>query len=192
MPIITPIGRKAWRLRLLIWSIYTVLTVGSITMIYPFSMMLSLSTASNADFKENRLIPRYWYSDDALYRKFAATKYIEMDRFNARHRSRYADYSYGGQYESLSASAANWPRILAIPFDLSDPRIKARIDDYSQFKRGFIQDHWNFTECLYLTDRSKSTINPLLDRYTAFLLKKYGSLDEIGRASCRERVSNFV
>ena len=182
MPIITPIGRKAWSIRLIVWSIYTVLSVGAITMIYPFLMMLSLSVSSYADFKENRLVPRYFYSEDALFRKFANVKYIELDQFNMRRRSRYPEFGYGGEFEVMSSSIANWPRIVAVPFDLSDPRIKARIEDYNQFKRGFLKDHWLFTECLYLTNRSQSTINPLLDRCVAFLLKKYGSLEGVNRA----------
>ena len=182
MPIITQIGRKAWRLRLLVWSIYAVLSIGAVTMVYPFLMMLSLSLSSAADFKENRLVPRYFYDEDALFRKFANVKYIELDQFNMRHRSKYPDFTYGGAFEVMSSSTANWPRIVAVPFDLSDPRIKARIDDYSQWKRDFLKDHWLLTECLYLTNRSQMTINPLLDRYTAFLLKKYGSLNGINKA----------
>jgi len=182
MPIITQIGRKAWRLRLLIWSIYAVLTVGSITMVYPFFMMLSLSVTSYADFKENRLVPRYFYSEDALFRKYANVKYLLLDQFNMRHRSKYAEFGYGGDFEVMSAATANWPRIVAVPFDFSDPRIKARIDDYIAFKREFLKDHWLFTECYFSTNRAQSTINPLLDRYVAFLLAKYGSLEGINKA----------
>ena len=33
MPIISDVGRKAWRVRLLIWSIYAVLGAGAVTMV---------------------------------------------------------------------------------------------------------------------------------------------------------------
>ncbi len=183
MPIITRIGRKAWKIRLLIWSIYTILTIGSVTMIYPFTMMISLSLSSRADFKENRLVPRWFASEDALFRKFASTKYDDdVDIFNRRHKSRYADFGYGGRFKALSVAGANWPRIVAVRFDLSDPRIAARIADYDEFKLAFVKDHMICTDMLYRTTRSQCTINPLLDRYIAFLLGKYGSLGGINKA----------
>jgi len=182
MPIISRIGRKSWRLRLLIWAIYTILSVGSVTMVYPFLMMLSLSFSSKADFKENRLVPRWFYSRDALYRKYAATKYNEIDIYNRRFKTHYGDFGYGGEFKALSFAAVNWPRIVAVPFDLSNPKVKKRIEDYARFKRGFIETHPVATECLHITTRSQSTVNLLLDRYVQYLLDKYGSLDGINKA----------
>ena len=126
MPILAQIGRKSWGMRLVVWSIYTILSFGAVTMIYPFLMMISLSLTSDADAKENQLVPRYFYSEDALYRKFVEIKYNEVDIFNRRHRSAYGEFGYGGDFRSLSRTAVNFPYIVAVPFDLSDPRIKAR------------------------------------------------------------------
>jgi len=186
MPIITPIGRKAWSIRLVIWSVYTVLSIGAVSMVYPFLMMLSLSICSDADYKENQIIPRYLYSDDALYRKFVNTKYIELEQFNRRHRSAYADFGYGGEFKALSSTAINYPRIVTIPYDPSEARIKARIDDYNDWKRGWLEGREVFTECLFNTTRISATINPLLDRYVDFLLAKYKTLDGINTAYYEE------
>lgn len=182
MAIISQIGRKSWRLRLLIWSIYTILTVGSVTMIYPFLMMVSLSISSKADYKENRLIPRWIHSEDALYRKFAATKYNEMDIFNRRFNTHYGDFGYGGEFKALSLAAVSWPRIVSVEYDLSDPKIRARIEDYQDFKRAFVRENPISTECLHITTRSQSTINLLLDQYVDYLLEKHGSLEGINTA----------
>jgi multiple sugar transport system permease protein len=182
MPIITPIGRKAWNIRFIIWGIYTVLSIGAVSMVYPFLMMLSLAMSSRADFKENQLVPRYFYSEDALFRKFAATKYKMLETFNEKHKSKYPDFGHGGQYKVLSAAAVNWPRIVAVPFDLADPRIKARVDDYREWKAAFIPGHWVVTTVLYDTDRYESTLNPLLDEFVDFLVAKYGSLEGINEA----------
>ena len=186
MPIITEIGRKAWNIRLLIWSVYAVLSIGSVTMVYPFLMMMSLSVSSDADYKENQLVPRYFYSEDAQFRKFVNIKYLELEIFNKRHHSSYADFGYGGEFKSISSTAVDFPHIVAIPFDLADPRIKARVDDYDDWKRSWIKDHWVFTDCLFSTDRRKATINPLLDRYVEFLLGKYKTLDGINDAYYEE------
>ena len=69
MPIVSKIGRKAWPVRLLVGLIYVLLTAGSLTMIYPFLLMVAGSTKSGVDTPENRVIPSFLTDDAALYRK---------------------------------------------------------------------------------------------------------------------------
>ncbi len=69
MPIISTIGRRSLRVRLLIWGIYAALVVGSITMLYPFMLMIAGSTKSAVDAPESRVIPPFLVSEEALYRK---------------------------------------------------------------------------------------------------------------------------
>ena len=69
MPIISRIGRKSLKVRLLVGTIYVLLIVGALTMIYPFMIMLAGSTKSPVDIKDFVPIPRFWYNDVALYRK---------------------------------------------------------------------------------------------------------------------------
>ena len=69
MPIISRIGRKSLKVRLLIASIYVLLIAGSVTMIYPFLLMLAGTGRSNIDATDVELIPRFLYDDVVLYRK---------------------------------------------------------------------------------------------------------------------------
>lgn len=69
MAIISQIGRQSLGVRLLIGAIYAVLVFGSVTMIYPFLIMVSGSTKSAVDLKAVDIIPAFLRSDDALYRK---------------------------------------------------------------------------------------------------------------------------
>ena len=48
MSLIGQVGRRHWRVRLLMGTIYALLLVGSATMIYPFTLMLSTSVTSTA------------------------------------------------------------------------------------------------------------------------------------------------
>ena len=181
MPIITAIGRKSWRLRALIFSIHAVLLVGAVTMVYPFMMMVSLSLCSKADYMENRVVPRWFSDEDALFRKYAATKYLEVEDFNKRHGTNYPDFTYE-HVAGYSMAGVKWPYIIAAPYDLSDAEVRQRIDDYNEWKRGFIAANPTFTTCLFVTDRYLSSLNVTLDKYGQFLMGKYKSIEAINKA----------
>jgi len=69
MPILSPIGRRSTRVRALVAIIYALLIAGSLTMLYPFGLMLAGSTKSGVDVHNNRIVPEFLYDDLALYRK---------------------------------------------------------------------------------------------------------------------------
>ena len=64
MPIISKVGRKAWPARLMYVLLYSLLIFGGMTMLYPFLLMLSTSVTDQVDYKEYRLIPRYFYEEE--------------------------------------------------------------------------------------------------------------------------------
>jgi len=70
MPMISLIGRRQWKSRLLIWSIYILLSAGVVTMVYPFLLMLSGSTKTTLDAAEVSVVPRYLVNETALYQKY--------------------------------------------------------------------------------------------------------------------------
>ncbi|MCC6579757.1 MAG: carbohydrate ABC transporter permease [Phycisphaeraceae bacterium] len=69
MPIISSIGRKQVKARFLLASIYALLTLGSLTMLYPFILMLAGTTKTGVDMNDQNLIPQFLIDDTALYRK---------------------------------------------------------------------------------------------------------------------------
>ncbi len=77
MPLISTIGRKSLRVRLLIGGIYLLLILGSVTMIYPFMLMIAGSTKSSVDINELRVVPGFLTSDDLLYRKYIESLFNE-------------------------------------------------------------------------------------------------------------------
>ena len=77
MPIISIIGRKQKKVRALIAALYIILTVGAVTMVYPFLLMVSTSFTSQVDQNEFRVVPRYFYNDASLYLKYIEAKYDE-------------------------------------------------------------------------------------------------------------------
>src|SRR5947209_13675996 len=84
MPLIPVIGRKQPKMRLVIALLYTALSLGAITMVYPFIVMIATSFTSPVDHDEFRPVPSYLTDDGWLFRKYIEAKYNEeIPRFNA-------------------------------------------------------------------------------------------------------------
>ncbi len=69
MGIISNIGRKHWKVRLLFLGMYVFLIVGAATMVYPFLLMVSGSTKSAMDIKTFDMFPRFLRDRDWMYAK---------------------------------------------------------------------------------------------------------------------------
>ncbi len=77
MPIIGNVGRRSLNVRALNIGIHLILLVGSITMLYPFMIMISGSVKSQVDSDTMSLWPEYFHNDDMLFRKFVEARYNE-------------------------------------------------------------------------------------------------------------------
>ena len=91
MAIIPTVGRRNWSVRLLIVGIYSILTLGGITMVYPFLVMLSTAVKSSVDVNDYKVLPTYSYSDGALFSKYAEMKFSgDIDQINGYYRADFA------------------------------------------------------------------------------------------------------
>ena len=130
MPIISHVGRKALTTRLLIGAIYVLLTIGAITVLYPFGLMIGTSVCSAVDMTEHRLIPRYLYDDDALFMKYINDRYGYFQNFfkqgvniqNLNHCYRAEFLSYENVKLDLDG------------VDPSSEGLRSRVDDWLRFK----------------------------------------------------------
>ena len=75
MPIISRIGARSIRVRMIYGAMFLLLALGAVTMIYPFMMMLSGSVKSDADSVELTPYPRFWFDDLTLFQKYIESKY---------------------------------------------------------------------------------------------------------------------
>ncbi|MGD9781917.1 MAG: ABC transporter permease subunit [Kiritimatiellia bacterium] len=93
MPILSAIGRRAPKSRLLIAAIYAALGLGAVAMLYPLGLMIAGSTKSIADQRDNVLLPRFLVSDEALWHKHLEALFNEsMDALNMAFDSDYAAF----------------------------------------------------------------------------------------------------
>jgi ABC-type glycerol-3-phosphate transport system permease component len=75
MPIISTVGSRSPKTRMLLGSIYLVLLVGAASMLYPLLLMLSGSLKSEPDFARNTPVPEFLWDDQLLWSKYLASKY---------------------------------------------------------------------------------------------------------------------
>jgi len=83
MPVISVVGRRSWGMRILVAGLYVFLAVGSVTMIYPFLLMLATSITSSVDLDAYQVIPSYLHDDEVLLAKYAEDKYVLPTNLNA-------------------------------------------------------------------------------------------------------------
>ena len=78
MPIISPIGRRSPKVRAVYVTIFAVLIVGAVTMVYPLLLMISGSFRSEVDSQGLSVIPAYWSDDSVLYQKYLEARYSNI------------------------------------------------------------------------------------------------------------------
>jgi ABC-type glycerol-3-phosphate transport system permease component len=75
MPIISRVGSRSSKVRVVYGAIYTLLIAGAVTMIYPFMLMVSGSMKSEADSVYVTPLPRFWFDDLVLFQKYVESKH---------------------------------------------------------------------------------------------------------------------
>ena len=95
MGIIGKVGKRSFKVRALNTSIHFVLFLGGITMIYPFLIMMSASFKSRVDSNRLDLIPRYFYDQEVLFRKYVEARFNEeATLFSAQYKQKYYAVDY--------------------------------------------------------------------------------------------------
>ncbi|HET6454387.1 MAG TPA: hypothetical protein VFI02_08280, partial [Armatimonadota bacterium] len=159
MPIISVVGRKQRKIRILIGALYIILTLGALTMVYPFLLMLSTSFTSPVDQNEFRLIPRYLRDDAMLYRKYVEAKYNEdIVKYDIWFSTDY------GTFEELE-----------VPKDIN----RGLGMEWLKFKRTLPPDSLMLANAYTISKMTPLTVT----EYRAFLRRKFGgSLDRLNHA----------
>ncbi|AIE85030.1 carbohydrate ABC transporter permease [Fimbriimonas ginsengisoli] len=75
MSLVGRVGRKRPRARVAMAGLYLILTLGAITTIYPFLLMISTGLKGPTDQNDTRLVPTYLQKDAELLDKYVDDKY---------------------------------------------------------------------------------------------------------------------
>jgi multiple sugar transport system permease protein len=136
-------------------ALYVVLTLGAITTVYPFLLMVSTAMKSHVDFNEyspQAIVPRYLYSESELFKKYVEDRYANnLDEMNGAH---YADYPK--------------PQDVTPPANADDAETQRLAKDWEQFQKSLplIYKKAGFGE----HDNAPSR---LLLRYREYLRRKF-------------------
>lgn len=159
MPLIAKVGRKAWNIRLLFAVFYGLLIGGGLSMVYPFLMMLSNSVTSNADWKEFRLAPKYFFDRREQFRKLMVEAEHEQE----------LPWLFGHN-DWFGAEDIRLEQL--DPLFSRDPRQLARIaDDWRVFMRSIPVRYWR----PYFNWQGELNFTPLVNclPYREFLRTRY-------------------
>ena len=151
-------------MRALVAALYLVLSLGAVTMVYPFLVMLGASVTSQYDQDKYDILPRYLRSDRALFGKFVEDKFGgDFGKINAAYGTKFAKWE--DVVPPTSGGAAASPAWAAFVKTLP-----------SRFKTaGFGGDTASYSP------------SPLLDRYRDFLQRKFhGDIRALDRVYTQE------
>jgi multiple sugar transport system permease protein len=161
MSIISEIGRKSFKVKLLYFTIYSTLTIGALTMVYPFMLMLSGSTKSAVDVKYFDAVPRFFYDDAWLYKKYVEALFNE--------RLSVVNQSYGKNIMSMEE------------ITLPESSNQLLIDEFNQFVKQAKVPRYSYTVGFMVAFVSK-TMPKNLRLFKDWLAAKYGDdIDDLNR-----------
>ena len=170
MPHIALVGRKALKTRAVIALIYVCLSLGGITMVAPFWLMLTSSVTSNVDSQDYTLLPGYLRKDTSLYQKYVESAYNEDSKL----------YNYVAAGEDVTDF-----RDIKKPADFKDQLVT----DYDQWKSKL---PYNYTFVLHGYSVTKPRVSLMgAHRYQKFLAARYGNDIEALNRSYRDEREYF-
>ena len=84
MPIVPRVGRRSFRIASLLTGCYVVLTLGGLSMVIPFMIMLTSSVSNEWDYARFQPVPRFLFDRQERYMKFLAEKYLDIHEARVR------------------------------------------------------------------------------------------------------------
>ena len=138
MPIIPKVGRQSVPVVTFIVVSYLLLTLGGLTMVVPFLIMLSSSVANEWDYERFSPVPRYVFDRPERYLKFLAEKYLNVQRvFPRDFRLFAAAYEPKPHWVSFRAIREDPDAANLRPFLFGQE--EARADQLRQMRRDYLE-----------------------------------------------------
>ncbi|MCC6484555.1 MAG: beta-galactosidase [Armatimonadetes bacterium] len=207
--IIPAVGRRSWKVRLGIALMYVILTLGAVTMVYPFLLMIGASVSSEADYSDYRPVPRYLYDVTALFAKEVEIRYSgDMVRINERYGTDWANLQavvppqvwpensaakavvqmWNGSVNYFQGQTRGLNPLRLPPVNPHSPEARRQLADWRRFSAAL---PGRFVVAGYAGRPAAPASAPsrLLDLYRAWLEKRYGTINRLNAAYGEENTS---
>ncbi|UDQ99154.1 carbohydrate ABC transporter permease [Lentisphaerota bacterium WC36G] len=155
MTILISSTRKSLKNRLLIYTMYMLLVIGAISMVYPFLLLLSGSTKSGVDSDNFESIPSFLYSSENLYKK-EVEAFLNEKEINLK-------LIFGHDY--LSFKSVELPKISQTQ--------KLLLKEWQQFLRENKIENYQYDLAYMRVSQSKKTQPLFLREFQTKLTGKY-------------------
>lgn len=135
MPIISQVGGRSLKIRLVFGALFLVLILGAVSMIYPLLLMVSGSMQSQVDYPRLSALPEFLWNDALLWGKNVQAKYGLMEyaeRFLRQNIGDWRNVKPVGQVDPAAQTfidyrdSIKWPREWAIPGYIETEKVVAK------------------------------------------------------------------
>lgn len=152
-------------------SIYALLIVGGVTMVYPFMVMVTGSVSNPFDYNRRSMLPRFLWSREDRFMRVLASYFPATHRASVRQLRSYfpdfpEDFQTWAQIGDETTASDRWARKQLAA--LSDPHLQAAASDYREFVRD-----WDLRETVLAYDYRN--VGP-------FLRERYGTLERYNKS----------
>jgi ABC-type glycerol-3-phosphate transport system permease component len=147
MSIIPKVGRRNLKTRVVIAVLYVTLSLGAVTMVYPFLLMLASSITSGADVNSYSIIPRYVYDERAVFPKYAEDRYAgDMELINQNYGTQFAKAEDVAPPDvdplsrQVSAQVRDWNAFVSsLPMNYKQAGFEGYMQSPSKLKRAYLE-----------------------------------------------------
>ncbi len=164
MPVMNKIERKSFWGKFAVFLMYSILTLGGITMVYPFALMLAGSISSGVDSEQYRFIPSYLHNDQTLFLKYGEVKYGSKFKYNP---TRNINRNWRTGFSVLGNMEEEEPQWLKETFK------------QNQKVHPFVNEWQEFSAAVKLEDRIRCFDSILEEDFKKYLREKFKSVEKI-------------
>ncbi len=155
MSLVGRVGRNRLRARFATFVLYVLLSLGAVSMIYPFLLMLATGFKGPTDQNDNRLIPAFWSDHKEMLTKYLEDKYSGSTSFiSATRTGPSAPIDVMQAYRSFLASLPNefWLAGFRTPPNAVTGKLtmryqswlRTRFRDIGELNRAYIEENVAF------------------------------------------------
>ncbi|MBS1718686.1 MAG: ABC transporter permease subunit [Armatimonadetes bacterium] len=165
MPLIGRVGRKRLRSRLAIGVLYGLLSLGALTTLYPFLLMVSIGLKGPTDQNDLTLVPQYLSDQSGKKEDGTALPTSLLGKYLAD--------KYAGNADEISATRLG----VAAPSD--------QVERYQKFLLSLPEDRWR--ACFRAA--ANQVTSRLNGRYQDWLRARFGTIERLNTAYTEENTA---